>query len=149
MLLSETLNNNIINDEQEFGKYVDMISDDTPLSLDIILSWLNDEVEELEHVKCVNGCIIIPPQYDEDEDENELQDCTIRLVKNSQNTFRLEYAYFYVKAYTITPEMYSTQNNNWHVISNSLKTVGDLNDAWLNMTEQIDNDYDYDIDDTF
>lgn len=104
--------------------------DDTPLTIEIIVEWLKQQTE-LENIQVSNNEIIIPPQYTSDTDEDALDDATVIISKNSNNSFTLKYTFDDIQLHFA----------QFTVIATEMTTLGDLCDSWNKYTESIDSEY--------
>ena len=115
--------------------------DDTPLTLTNVFDFLKNETE-LQNIRQYHTFIIVPPQYDPENDADGLQDATIRIRVNKDNTLALEYAVINAASGQIAAQMNMTNDEvDWHVVADELTTLGDFISAWDACCEEIDSVY--------
>lgn len=144
--LNESIPESILNiDDPEladsFSKYTEAQLDDTPLTLTNVFNFLKNETE-LQNIRQYRTFIIVPPQYDPENDADGLQDATIRIRVNKDNTLALEYAMINAASGQIAAQMNMTNDEvDWHVVADELTTLGDFISAWDTCCEAIDSVY--------
>lgn len=144
--LNESIPESILNSDDpeladSFSKYAEAQLDDTPLTLTNVFDLLKNETE-LQNIRQYHTFIIVPPQYDPENDADGLQDATIRIRVNKDNTLALEYAMINAASGQIAAQMNMTNDEvDWHVVADELTTLGDFISAWDTCCEAIDSVY--------
>lgn len=144
--LNESIPESILNSDDpelvdSFSKYTEAQLDDTPLTLTNVFDLLKNETE-LQNIRQYHTFIIVPPQYDPENDADCLQDATIRIRVNKDNTLALEYAIINAASGQIAAQMNMTNDEvDWHVVADELTTLGDFISAWDTCCEAIDSVY--------
>lgn len=144
--LNESIPESILNSDDpelvdSFSKYTEAQLDDTPLTLTNVFDLLKNETE-LQNIRRYHTFIIVPPQYDPENDADRLQDATIRIRVNKDNTLALEYAMINAASGQIAAQMNMTNDEvDWHVVADELTTLGDFISAWDTCCEAIDSVY--------
>lgn len=144
--LNESIPESILNNDDpeladSFSKHMEAQLDDTPLTLTNVFDFLKNETE-LQNIRQYHTFIIVPPQYDPENDADGLQDATIRIRVNKDNTLALEYAVINAASGQIAAQMNMTNDEvDWHVVADELTTLGDFISAWDACCEEIDSVY--------